>query len=163
MVWGIWNVIVHGPNISLGKNAVIMGADGSRTLLTTLKRAGYVGKISIGDNVLIMNGVRVSSASEIRIGDGCMLANFCYLSDADWHDIYERRSSPGKTAPIILEKGVWIGDSAIVLKGVHIGENSIVAAGSVVSKSVPANVIVAGNPARIVKKLDPSRIRIMKD
>jgi acetyltransferase-like isoleucine patch superfamily enzyme len=161
MVWGVWNVVVYGPNIHLGKNCVIVGADGFRTTLTTVSYNGHQGSIKIGDNVLIMNGVRVSSAKEIVIGDDCMLANFCYIMDADWHDIYDRTSSPGKTAPVILERGVWVGDSAIICKGVRIGENSIIGAGSVVRKDVPPNCVVIGNPARVVKKLDPARVVTM--
>jgi len=158
MVWGIWNVVVYGPNIHIGKNVTIAGADGFRTNLTTISFGGHEGTIEIGDNVLIMNGVRISSANKIIIGDNCMLANFCYIMDADWHDIYDRTSSPGKNAPVILENNVWIGDSAIVCKGVHIGENSIVGAGSVVRRDIPPNVVVTGNPAEIVKHLDPENI-----
>ncbi len=161
MVWGIWNVVVYGPNIHIGKNVTIAGANGSQTNLTSIKFGSCEGHIKIGDNVLIMSGARISSANEIVIGDDCMLANFCYIMDADWHDIYDRTSSPGKSAPVVLEKGVWIGDSAIVCKGVRIGENSIVGAGSVVRKDVPANVVVIGNPAVIVKKLDPAKIVTM--
>jgi carbonic anhydrase/acetyltransferase-like protein (isoleucine patch superfamily) len=54
----------------------------------------------------------------------------------------------------ILENG-WIGDSAIICKGVTIGENSIVGAGSVVRRDVPDNVVVAGNPASVVRRIDP--------
>lgn len=157
-VWGIKNVIVYGPNISIGKNVVMVAADGHTTNISSLKLRNREGRIDIGDNVLIMNGVRISSASSITIGDGCMLANHAYLTDADWHDIHDRTSAPGGTAPIVLERGAWIGDSAIVCKGVRIGENSIVGAGAVVTRNVPANVIVAGNPARVVKKLDPKKI-----
>lgn len=157
-VWGIKNVIVYGPNISIGKNVVMVAADGHTTNISSLKLREREGRITIGDNVLIMNGVRISSASSITIGDGCMLANHAYLTDADWHDIHDRTSAPGGTAPIVLERGAWIGDSAIVCKGVRIGENSIVGAGAVVTRNVPPNVIVAGNPARIVKKLDPKKI-----
>jgi acetyltransferase-like isoleucine patch superfamily enzyme len=157
--WGIWNIVVYGPNISLGKSVLIAAADGYKTTLTTIKKGNCEGKITIGDNVLVMNGVRLSSASEIRIGNGCMLANFCYIMDADWHDIHDRTSSPGKTAPVILEDGVWIGDSAIVCKGVTIGENSIIGAGSVVTKNIPANVVAAGNPAKVVKKLNQKKIK----
>ncbi len=163
LVWGMWNVIVYGPNIHIGKNVVMVGANGSNTNLTTVCYNGYEGSIKIGDNVLVMNGVRISSASEVIIGDDCMLANFCYLTDADWHDVYDRRSSPGKTAPIILEKGVWIGDSAIICKGVRIGENSIVGAGSVVRKDIPPNTVVIGNPAQAVKTLDPGKVITMKN
>lgn len=162
-VWGIWNVVIYGNNISLGKNVVIVAADGYRTNLSTVMHAGGQGRITIGDNVLVMNGVRVSSATEIRIADDCMLANFCYLTDSDWHDIHDRTSMPGRTGPIILERGAWVGDSAIVCKGVRIGENSIVGAGAVVTRDVPSNVVVAGNPARVVKKLDPSRVKTMSD
>jgi acetyltransferase-like isoleucine patch superfamily enzyme len=157
--WGIWNIVVYGPNISLGEKVLIAAADGYKTTLTTIKKGNHEGRITIGDNVLIMNGVRLSSASEIRIGDGCMLANFCYIMDADWHDVYDRTSSPGKTAPVILENGVWVGDSAIICKGVTIGENSIIGAGSVVAKNIPPNVIAAGNPVKVLKKLDPGKVR----
>jgi acetyltransferase-like isoleucine patch superfamily enzyme len=163
LVWGIWNVVVYGPNIRIGSGVVIVGANGSQTTLTTIRMNGHEGSISIGDNVLLMNGVRISSASSIVIEDGCMLANFCYLTDADWHDIHDRTDCPGKTAPIVLKRGAWIGDSAIVCKGVTIGENSIVGAGAVVTRDVPPNVVVAGNPARVVKKLDPARVVLKGD
>lgn len=158
MVWGIWNVVVYGPNIHIGKNVILAGADGFQTNLTTISYGGCEGSIKIGDNVMIMNGARISSASEIIIGDDCLIANFCYIMDSDWHDIYDRTACPGRSLPVILEKGVWLGDSAIVCKGVHIGENSIVGAGSVVRKDVPPNVVVIGNPAQIVKHLDPEMI-----
>ena len=161
LVWGVWNVIVYGPNIHIGKNVTIAGANGIQTNLTTISFGGHEGCIKIGDNVLIMSGARVSSANEIIIGDDCMLANFCYIMDADWHDLNDRTSSPGRNAPVVLEKGVWIGDSAIVCKGVHIGENSVVGAGAVVRKDVPPNVVVIGNPAQIVKHLDPEKIVTM--
>jgi len=161
LVWGIWNVVVYGPNISLGKNVVMVGANGNKTHLTTTKQGDQAGHISIGDNVLVMNGVRISSGMGITIEEDCMLANFCYIMDSDWHDIYDR-TKQGTPKPVVLEKGAWIGDSAIVCKGVRIGENSIVGAGAVVTKDVPQNVVVAGNPAKIVKKLDPEKVVTMK-
>jgi acetyltransferase-like isoleucine patch superfamily enzyme len=56
--------------------------------------------------------------------------------------------------PVTIADNVWIGMNATILKGVTIGENSVVAAGAVVTKSVPANVVVAGNPAVVIKKFD---------
>jgi acetyltransferase-like isoleucine patch superfamily enzyme len=58
-----------------------------------------------------------------------------------------------RTAPVRIRDNVWIGMGAVILKGVEIGENSVVAAGAIVTKSVPPNVVVAGNPAVVVKQL----------
>jgi carbonic anhydrase/acetyltransferase-like protein (isoleucine patch superfamily) len=63
----------------------------------------------------------------------------------------------GHTVPVYIGNNVWIGDSAIVCKGVRIGENSIIGAGSVVVRDIPANAVAAGNPAIVVKYLDPGK------
>ncbi|MGW8304099.1 MAG: acyltransferase, partial [Desulfobacterales bacterium] len=89
------------------------------------------------------------------IGENCMLASGVYVTDSDWHDIYNRLAL-GKTASVDIADNVWIGDSAIVCKGLSIGENSIIGAGAVVVHSIPANCIAAGNPAQVVKHLDPA-------
>ena len=86
-----------------------------------------------------------------------MFASSAYVTDADWHDIYDRSRPIGNRAPVVLGDNVWIGDSAIVCKGVSIGENSVIGAGAVVAGNIPANVIAAGNPARIIRELDPEK------
>ena len=91
------------------------------------------------------------AAEKIQIGDACMIAHGAYISDADWHGIYDRAQPVGKTKPVILEDNVWIGDSAIICKGVTIGKNSIIGAGAVVLNDVGENEVVVGNPARIKK------------
>ena len=101
--------------------------------------------------------MRISAAQEIIIGDNCMIASSAYITDSDWHGIYDRSLPPDTAYPVRLENNVWIGDSAIVCKGVTIGENSIVGAGAVVSNDISANSIAVGNPAKVVKKLDPNR------
>ena len=103
------------------------------------------------------------AAEKIQIGDACMIAHGAYISDADWHGIYDRAQPVGKTEPVILEDNVWIGDSAIICKGVTIGKNSIIGAGAVVTKDVPDNSIYAGNPAKLVKKLDQDSFTSRKD
>jgi len=94
------------------------------------------------------------AAESIIIGDACMIAHGVYISDADWHGIYDRAEPVGNTKPVVIKDNVWIGDSAIVCKGVTIGANSIIGAGAVVTKDVPPNTVFAGNPAQLVKKLD---------
>ena len=103
------------------------------------------------------------AAEKILIGDACMIAHGAYISDADWHGIYDRAEPVGKTKPVTLEDNVWIGDSAIICKGVTIGKNSIIGAGAVVTKDVPQNSIFAGNPAKLVKELNGEGFNSRKD
>ncbi len=115
------------------------------------------GLIEIGNYALICPGVRIQAATRISIGNGVMMAQRAYITDSDWHGIYDRCMPVGQTRPVVIGDNVWIGDNALVCKGVTIGDNSIIGAGAVVSKDIPANCIAAGNPARVVKKLDPER------
>ena len=117
----------------------------------------HQGRISLGDNVLVCPGCRFDSANNISIGDNCMFAAGAYITDADWHDVYDRTEVVGMTRPVTLEENVWIGDGATVCKGVTIGKNTVIGAGSVVASDIPENVIAAGNPATVIKPLDPDR------
>jgi acetyltransferase-like isoleucine patch superfamily enzyme len=148
-----WHVEVFGAPISIGDYVFIIAASDSRVRLSAWTDKQRNGRIRIGDYGLLSPGVRISSASQIRIGDNCMIASGAYITDSDWHDVYNRIAF-GKTDPIEIANNVWIGDSAIVCKGVSIGENSIIGAGAVVVNTIPSNCIAAGNPARVVKRLD---------
>ncbi len=99
--------------------------------------------------------MRISTDHEIVIGDSCMIAGNAFVTDSDWHGTYDRVFTIGKTAPVHICDNVWLGDRTTVCKGVTIGENSIIGTGSVVVRDVPPNVVAAGNPARVVKELDP--------
>jgi acetyltransferase-like isoleucine patch superfamily enzyme len=93
-------------------------------------------------------GLFLCCAESVTIGDGVAIGEDAIIRDHDGHEITGGRPS---RAPIVVEDRVWIGMRAIILKGVTIGEGSIIAAGAVVTKSVPRGVLVAGNPARIVR------------
>jgi acetyltransferase-like isoleucine patch superfamily enzyme len=148
-----WHVEIFGAPIELGDYVnVVASADKIVRLAVWSEQEGR-GSIRIGNYGLICSGVRIGSAHEIIIGDNCMLASNVYITDSDWHDLYNRISI-GKTAPVRIENNVWIGDSAIVCKGVNIGENSIVGAGAVVVDEIPPHCVAAGNPAKVVKMLD---------
>ena len=167
-VMGARHVELFGKGINVGNNPTFVATSDSKIRLTTWSVGGYEGKIYAGDFCLFTPGVRIAAATEIKIGNGCMFANGCYVSDADWHGIYNRAEPVGTSKPVVLEDNVWIGDRAIVGKGVTIGENSIVGAGAVVVKDVINNVVVGGNPAKVIKELDPSkesftRIDLFKD
>ncbi len=151
---------VSGPKICVGDHVHFMALPDKPVRLAVFEG---LGEINIGSYSIINPGVRISSAASISIGHSCMLAMNCYLSDADWHDLAHRIYAPGITRPIVLGDNVWIGDSALVTKGVTIGENSIVGAWSVVTRDVPANTIVAGNPARVIRELDVSHLTMRRD
>jgi len=149
-----WHVEVFGSPIVVGDYVSIIAASDNRVRLSVWTDKQVRGRIRIGDYCLFCPGVRISSASDITIGDNCMIASRAYVTDSDWHDTYNRIGF-GKTDSVDIGHNVWIGDSAIVCKGVSIGENSIIGAGAVVVNSIPSNCIAAGNPAQVVKQLDP--------
>lgn len=150
-----WHVEVFGGPVSIGNYATIIATPDKKIRLSVWSTRPEAGSIFIDDYALICPGVRISSAAKVSIAADCMLANGVYITDADWHGLYDRVAT-GPSRPVTIAKNVWIGDSAIVCKGVAIGENSVIGAGSVVVEPIPANVVAAGNPARVVKKLDPA-------
>ena len=154
---------VFGYNVSIDDYPTIIGASDAKVQLTAWNIGDHMGEISIGKYSLITPGVRIISAEKIEIGNACMIAHGAYISDADWHGIYDRAEPVGNTKPIKFEDNVWIGDSAIICKGVTIGKNSIIGAGAVVTKNVPKNSVYAGNPAKLVKKLDQGEFNTRKD
>ena len=145
---------VFGANVFIDDYPTLIGASDAKIQFTSWNIGDFNGEIKIGKYCLITPGVRIMAAESILIGDACMIAHGVYISDADWHGIYDRAEPVGNTKPVILEDNVWIGDSAIICKGVTIGKNSIIGAGSVVTKNVPPNSIFAGNPAKLVKTLE---------
>jgi acetyltransferase-like isoleucine patch superfamily enzyme len=149
-----WHVKLFGPRIRIGDCATFIAEADKKIRIAVWSDPEPKGSISIGNYAMICPGVRIGSAEKITIGNNCMFANNSYITDADWHGIYNRIII-GNTAPVSLGDNVWIGDSAIVCKGVAIGENSVIGAGSVVVGNIPPNCIAAGNPAQIIKHLDP--------
>lgn len=155
------SLVIFGRNIHLGKYAQIICASDNCVRFTSWPSKQADAEIVLGDYCLISPGVRISAAQSIRIGDNCMLAANVIISDSDWHGIYNRIRPFRCTKPVVIENNVWLGERVIVTKGVTIGENSVVGAGSVVTKNIPANCVAAGNPARIIKTINPSR-RMLK-
>jgi acetyltransferase-like isoleucine patch superfamily enzyme len=130
---------------------------------------GENGRCSVGDFTLL-NGALIMAEENIEIGSHCLVSWNVGIADSDFHPLepaqrlidaqalapyFKDRPPRPKldTAPVKIGDNVWIGMHSIILKGVTIGENSVVAAGAVVTKSVPPNSVVAGNPAVVVKTL----------
>jgi len=157
MIMKPWHLKLHGANITFGRAVHVITARDRTVRLTTWTHEDGVGAIDVADYALLCPGVRIDSASSVTIGTNTMLAAGVYITDADWHGIYDRPRPIGKTAPVILEDNVWVGDGAVIGKGVTVGANTIIGAGAVVTKSLPANVIAAGNPANVVRELDATQ------
>ncbi len=149
-----WHVEVFGPRIEIGRYATVIAAPDKKVRFSVWSDRPDRGRIRIGGYALICPGVRMGSSHSITVGDNCMFASGAYITDSDWHGIYNRISM-GSAAPVVIEDNAWIGDHVIICKGVTVGRNSIVGAGAVVTRDVPPNTIAAGNPARVVRGLDP--------
>jgi acetyltransferase-like isoleucine patch superfamily enzyme len=152
-----WYVHLSGNSIRIGKCFTAIGEPGNRVEVGVWGRDIGLGRVEIGDSCLMSPGSRISASDEIILGDGVMLANGAYITDSDWHTIYDRMVREEPPTPVRIGNNVWLGDHSTVLKGVTIGDNSVVAARAVVTRDVPANVVVAGSPAKVGKELAPER------
>lgn len=150
-----WYVRISGTNIRIGHSFTAIGEPHHRVEIGVWGRGFGRGSVTIGDACLMSPGSRISASDDVTLGDGVMLANGAYITDSDWHGLYDRIDRDEQVTPVKIGDNVWIGDHATVLKGVTIGDNSVVAAGAMVTRDVPANVVVAGNPAKVVRALDP--------
>lgn len=156
-------VQVFGHNIHAGNFLHLISSATQPVRLTTWSGRNQQGRIDIGDYCLIAPGVAINSAVGISLGNNCMLAADVMIADSDWHGIYNRVRPFKCDGKVILEDNVWVGLRSIIGKGVRIGENSIIGAGSVVTKDIPANCIAAGNPAKVVKTLDPNKRMVTRE
>ena len=120
--------------------------------------------LQFGKNVQINDYVHITAMESVKIGNNVLLASKIYISDCS-HGSYcgDENDSPPNTIPaarplfakpVLIEDNVWLGEFVSVLPGVTIGKGTIVGANSVVAKSLPANVIAIGTPAKPIKKFN---------
>lgn len=109
--------------------------------------------ITIGKNVFINACCHFQDHGGIVLGDDCLVGHNVVFATLN-HSLDPEKRASMIPAPIVVGKKVWIGSNSTILQGVTIGDNSIVAAGSVVTKDVPANTIVGGVPAKEIRKIE---------
>ena len=111
--------------------------------------------IKVGNNTRL-NGVYIHSQMGIEIGDNCVVASGVNIIDSNGHKVksLNRTNERDIPQPITIGNNVWIGLNSIILKGSIIGDNSIISAGSVVKGTYPNNVIISGNPAKIIGQIN---------
>lgn len=148
---------ISGPGtVSLGDNILVEGGPFKiNTLYTYTEKA----VISIGSNSYL-NGIRIGCRNRVEIGRWCISAD-SRITDNDAHSVYPDRrdkNAPIVSAPVIIEDNVWLCLATVILKNVRIGRNSVVAAGSIVTRDVPPNCVVAGNPAAVVKEFSVEEV-----
>ena len=156
--------VVNKGNISIGDKFMFVSGEAISPISSNLQGAIYTEKgatITIGNHVG-MTSTRMWIAKGLTVGDNVKIGANVLLMDTDAHqiDYLQRREGRGPigVAPITIEDDVWIGGHCIVLKGVTIGARSVIGAGSVVTKSIPADCIAAGNPCRVVRQLNNNAI-----
>ena len=137
-------------DIRIGNNTCI---DDHTVLLTTGSPQQEV-RIDIGDKCYINRYCMIDASEKVTVGEDVMIGPNCYITDHDHgYALGERiTTQPLVSAPVEIQKCVWIGAGCTILKGVTIGKEAIVAAGAVVTRDVPPRAIVGGIPAKVIGK-----------
>ncbi|NDK32646.1 sugar O-acetyltransferase [Nesterenkonia haasae] len=151
-----YNVLTHEGCTSEAQAllAELIGELGQDVQIRAPLRVDYGTHMSIGDRTFVNTGLVALDVAPITIGSDCLIGPNCQLlTPTHPLEAGPRRDKWESAEPIILEDNVWLGGGVIVCPGVTIGENSVIGAGAVVTRTIPANVVAVGNPARVVKKL----------
>jgi maltose O-acetyltransferase len=152
-------VLFVGPGRVLLGERVLFGWRGSPLFYTgychvEVAEAGAA--IEIGDRTEFNNNVFLKSdGAGIRIGADCLFGPYVEILDSDFHDTDPRLRKAGthRAEAVTVGDNVFVGTGAKILKGAVIGDDSVIGAGAVVTGEIPAGVVAAGNPARIVREL----------
>lgn len=156
--------ISHQPIVLRGKGQISVGENVNIGVINAplfYNSYGYLearnenSTLIFGNNIHINNNFSVVSEKSIIIKDNVLIGFNCNIIDSNFHnlEIDKRFETDSEPSEVIIENNVFIGNNVTILKGVTIGENSIVANGSMVTKSCLDNVIIAGVPAKELKKL----------
>ncbi|GEP50708.1 hypothetical protein FNO01nite_13800 [Flavobacterium noncentrifugens] len=154
----------HHPCLLAGKGRIVFGQQVQMGVIYSpnyysnysfIEAREENSEIKIGDHVAINNNFSAVAFSKITISDFTVIGINCSIMDSDGHhlDPAKRSAEGSESVAVYIGKNVFLGDNVTILKGVTIGDNSVIGIGSVVTKSIPENVVAAGNPARVIRNL----------
>ena len=133
----------------------LLGGIGQNSLIWPPFYCVYGKNIYLGDNVFLNVLCTILDCNEVRLGNHVMVGPGVQIYTAAHLLQAEPRNQGWEVAkPVVVDDNVWIGGSAILLPGVRVGLNAVVGAGAVVTRDVPANTVVAGNPARVIREIE---------
>ncbi|MFT3795813.1 acyltransferase [Flavobacterium sp.] len=143
--------IVFGKDVQIG----VIASPGYFSHYTYVEARNEDSQVIFGDRVAVNNNFSVLAFSKITIGDDVLIGVNCSIIDSDAHqlDADKRNTGVPVSRDVLIGQNVFLGNDVTVLKGVTIGRNSVIGNGSVVTRDVPENVIAAGNPAVVIRKL----------
>ena len=143
--------ITHPPGVTLGARVHL--CRGVKLEPSRLEGGTAFGRIDLGEHVFVGERSTIVSHERIAVGARTMIAHNCSLMDFNHGFAAGGLPSrqPGRTAEVVIGEDCWLGAGVIVLPGVRIGDGTVVGAGSVVTKSLPGNVVAAGVPARVIR------------
>lgn len=133
----------------------LFGSTGENIYIEPTFRCDYGYNIHVGNNFYANFDCIILDVCEVHIGENCFIAPGVHIYTAT-HPLnpFERVSGAEFGKPVTIGNNVWIGGRAIINPGITIGDNVVIASGAVVTKDVPNNVVVGGNPAKIIKTID---------
>ncbi|WP_211750061.1 sugar O-acetyltransferase [Paenibacillus sp. Marseille-Q4541] len=133
----------------------LFGSTGENLYMEPNIRCDYGSNIHVGENFYANFDCTILDVCEVRIGDNCMIAPGVHIYTAS-HPLnpFERIAGPECGKPVTIGNNVWIGGRAVINPGVTIGNNVVIGSGAVVTKDVPDNMIVGGNPAKIIREIE---------
>lgn len=150
---GRCTVLVINSNWNIGSHVTI-----SSDCIVAPREAGKTGRLTMGDGAQIGPNTLIDLCHDLEIAEGAIVGPNCviYTHNHDYKQSYGKALGKADviTAPVYIGRYSWIGTNVVILPGVTIGENVVVAAGSVVTKSIPANCLAGGVPAKVIKELN---------
>lgn len=151
------NFRVYGEVEVRGPGRVILGDNVRTRMRVTLFTHDADATIRVGDRAFL-NGTAIGCAREVTVGADAILAR-AHLLDTDFHSTRADRHSaeaPVVTRPVRIGTNVWVADQAAILAGTEVGDDSVVGYGAICRGAFPARAIIAGNPARVVRDVEPA-------